>query len=136
MAVQGLMLGSGIGLILLVALVLFVFMNMSKKTPFTGSIGPAGSGGGSARLPCMAGGSCPLGLKCSGGFCVEGFTSDINISTDMSSCSSKECKGINAPCARSATPCPEGNFCQGNKCVNISAPDDGDAYNQIGTLLD
>jgi hypothetical protein len=91
--------------------------------------------GDSAKLPCLANNYCPMGQKCSNGFCSEGFSSPIFQSQDMSSCSAKECKGLNAPCARSGTPCPEGKFCQGNTCVNISPNDQGDAYNQIGMLL-
>jgi hypothetical protein len=59
----------------------------------------------------------------------------ISLSTDMSSCGAKECQGINAPCKRTATPCAEGTFCQGDRCVSIATPDQGEAYNQIGTLL-
>ena len=91
--------------------------------------------GASAKLPCMANGVCPSGQKCSGGFCSEGFMAPVNVSTDMSSCSAKECNGINAPCARRASPCEEGTFCQGNQCVPIAAPDQGQAYNQIGGIL-
>ena len=52
----------------------------------------------------------------------------------MSSCTEKQCQGINAPCPRKDTPCSEGTFCQGGSCVNIAAPDQGTAYNQIGML--
>jgi len=63
--------------------------------------------------------------------------SSIASSTDMSSCSSKECKStINATCSRKETPCPEGTFCQNDSCVNITAQDQGEAYRQIGMLLD
>jgi hypothetical protein len=55
--------------------------------------------------------------------------------TDMSSCTAKECNGLNAPCARKGVPCPEGTFCQGNNCVSIAAADQGEAYGQIGMLL-
>lgn len=61
--------------------------------------------------------------------------SPVNVASDMSSCSAKECNGINAPCARRESPCPEGTFCQGNNCVSIAAPDQGEAYNMIGNLL-
>ena len=54
--------------------------------------------------------------------------------SDMSSCTEKQCQGINAPCPRKDTPCSEGTFCQGGSCVNIAAPDQGTAYNQIGML--
>jgi hypothetical protein len=91
--------------------------------------------GGKARLPCLANNHCPMGQKCSGGFCSEGFVASYAGSTDMSSCGAKECNGINAPCARTGSPCPEGTFCQGNSCVNIAAPNNGEAYNQIGMLL-
>ena len=100
-------------------------------------IGPAALyKGGSARLPCLANKQCPGGLTCSGGFCSEGFMAPVlGPTVDMSSCSAKECKGIDAPCSRKAQPCPEGTFCQNDNCVNIAAPDQGEAYNQIGTLL-
>jgi hypothetical protein len=90
---------------------------------------------GMARLPCLANNHCPMGQKCSGGFCSEGFMSSFTGTTDMSSCGAKECNGINAPCSRTSSPCPEGTFCQGNSCVNIAAPNNGTAYNQIGMLL-
>ena len=77
-----------------------------------------------------------MGQKCVNGFCSEGFVDSIASSTDMSSCTAKECNGLNGPCARRSTPCPEGTFCQGNNCVNITAADQGEAYNQIGMLLD
>jgi hypothetical protein len=124
-------LSSGLGLVLLVvfgALVLLKFLQPANK--YVGKWK-----GASARLPCMADGVCPSGQRCSGGFCSEGFMSPINISTDMSSCSAKECNGINAPCSRRETPCQEGTFCQGNQCVPIAAPDQGQAYNQIGGIL-
>ena len=124
-------LSSGLGLVLVIvlgALVLLKFLQPANK--YVGKWK-----GASARLPCMADGVCPSGQRCSGGFCSEGFMSPINISTDMSSCSAKECNGINAPCARRETPCEEGTFCQGNQCVPIAAPDQGQAYNQIGGIL-
>lgn len=93
--------------------------------------------GGSARLPCLANNHCPMGQSCSGGFCSEGFMSSIASSTDMSSCSAKECKsGVNTTCSRKEAPCPEGTFCQNDSCVNITAQDQGEAYKQIGMLLD
>ena len=93
--------------------------------------------GGSARLPCLANNHCPMGQSCSGGFCSEGFMAPIASSTDMSSCSAKECKsGVNSTCSRKETPCPEGTFCQNDNCVNITAQDQGEAYKQIGMLLD
>lgn len=92
--------------------------------------------GESAKLPCLANNQCPMGQTCNNGFCAEGFTSSVGPSVDMSSCAAKECKGINAPCERKANPCPEGTFCQGNACVSITAPDQGEAYKQIGMLLD
>jgi hypothetical protein len=93
--------------------------------------------GGSAKLPCLANNHCPMGQACADGFCSEGFTGSIASSTDMSSCSSKECKsGVNSTCSRKETPCPEGTFCQNDNCVNITAQDQGEAYKQIGMLLD
>ena len=124
-------LGSGLGLALLVTFVAFILIKLLQ--PANKYVGKWN--GASAKLPCMANGVCPSGQKCSGGFCSEGFMAPVNISTDMSSCSAKECNGINAPCARRATPCEEGTFCQGNQCVSISAPDEGQAYNQIGEIL-
>jgi len=93
--------------------------------------------GGSARLPCLANNHCPMGQACERGFCSEGFMDPISSSTDMSSCSAKECKsGVNATCSRKGVPCPEGTFCQNDNCVNITAQDQGEAYRQIGMLLD
>lgn len=98
-------------------------------------IGPVYKGE-AAKLPCLANKQCPVGQSCSGGFCSEGFMAPVlGPAVDMSSCSAKECKGINAPCSRKAQPCPEGTFCQNDSCVNIAAPSQGEAYNQIGTLL-
>lgn len=125
--------GSGLGVALLVVFAIFVVLQLSRPS-VERNFGKWK--GGSARLPCLANGACPSGQKCSGGFCSEGFMAPINISTDMSSCSAKECSGINAPCKRSASPCQEGTFCQGDRCVNIAAPDQGEAYKQIGNLLD
>jgi len=130
---SGLSLTSGLGLVLGVSFVLLIVLQLSKPSVQRNF----GSWkGGSAKLPCLANNVCPSGQKCSGGFCSEGFMAPISVPTDMSSCSAKECNGINAPCARKATPCGEGTFCQGNACVSINAPDQGEAYKQIGTLLD
>jgi hypothetical protein len=114
------------------AVVAFVFLIFTRSTTSTSV--PRVTGG-KARLPCLANNHCPMGQKCSGGFCSEGFVASYAGSTDMSSCGAKECNGINAPCARTGSPCPEGTFCQGNSCVNIAAPNNGEAYNQIGMLL-
>jgi len=91
---------------------------------------------GKARLPCLANNKCPMGQRCSNGFCSEGFTASVHPPVDMSSCSTKECNGINTVCSRRESPCPEGTFCQGNSCVSIAAQDNGEAYRQIGMLLD
>lgn len=131
---MSLKLTSGIGLMLAVAFVCFVLVKVFAGSPTTRHFGSWK--GGSARLPCLSGGKCPVGQTCMRGFCSEGFTAPLLPSTDMSSCGAKECKGINAPCARSGTPCGEGTFCQGNACVGIAAPDRGEAYKQIGTLLE
>ena len=125
-------LGSGLGLFLAVVLVVFIglqfFRGSSSSLPAVAS--------GTAKLPCLANKQCLGGLTCSGGFCSEGFESHVSVpSIDMSSCGAKECKGINAPCSRRAQPCPEGTFCQNDNCVSIAAPSQGEAYNQIGTLL-
>lgn len=92
--------------------------------------------GASAKLPCLANNHCPMGQSCQDGFCSEGFMAPVMPSTDMSSCSAKECKGVNATCSRKDSPCPEGTFCQQDACVNITAQDNGEAYKQIGMLLD
>ena len=96
--------------------------------------------GASAKLPCLANNYCPMGQVCEGGFCSEGFVGDVaqvSPSTDMSSCSAKECKtGVNSTCSRKEVPCPEGTFCQNDNCVNIATQDQGEAYKQIGMLLD
>ena len=127
-------LGSGLGLFLAVVLVVFFglqFIRGSYTAPTWG-----GGASGTAKLPCLANKRCPGGLTCSGGFCSEGFEGPVSgPSIDMSSCGAKECKGINAPCSRRAQPCPEGTFCQNDNCVSITAPSQGEAYNQIGTLL-
>jgi hypothetical protein len=122
-----------LGMILLLAVVAFVYMYYSNG----GSHAAPRMSGESARLPCLANNHCPMGQACSGGFCSEGFMSPITSSTDMSSCSAKECKsGVNTTCSRKETPCPEGTFCQNDNCVNITAQDQGEAYKQIGMLLD
>jgi len=125
---------SGLGLILVVVFVCFVLVKVFAGSATTRHFGRWK--GGSAKLPCLSGGKCPMGQTCAGGFCSEGFMASLLPSTDMSSCGAKECQGINAPCARTGTPCREGTFCQGNNCVGIAAPDRGEAYRQIGTLLE
>jgi len=117
----------GVVLVLLVVALFF----FSRK----GHVAPS-MVGAPAKLPCLANNHCPMGQKCSNGFCSEGFMAPMAQSTDMSSCNAKECKGLNAPCARSANPCGEGTFCQNNSCVNIAPTDNGEAYKQIGMLLD
>jgi len=92
--------------------------------------------GQSAMLPCLANNQCPLGQTCNNGFCAEGFMAPVQgPAVDMSSCSANECKGINAPCQRKENPCPEGTFCQNDNCISVRAPDEGEAYNQIGMLI-
>jgi len=76
-----------------------------------------------------------MGQACSGGFCSEGFSGDVRPATDMSSCTAKECKGLNTTCSRKEAPCPEGTFCQNDTCVNIATQDLGEAYGQIGMIL-
>ena len=126
-------LGSILGSLIVVAFIVFVYLKFSGNTSHSA---PRMSGG-SARLPCLADNHCPMGQECSGGFCSEGFMSSITSSTDMSSCSAKECKtGVNSTCSRKEAPCPEGTFCQNDNCVNITAQDQGEAYKQIGMLLD
>jgi hypothetical protein len=126
-------LGSILGSLIVVALIVFVYLHFSSG----GSHSAPRMSGGSARLPCLANNHCPMGQACSGGFCSEGFMASIASSTDMSSCSAKECKsGVNSTCSRKETPCPEGTFCQNDGCVNITAQDQGEAYRQIGMLLD
>ena len=127
---MGLKLGSGIGLVLFVSLVTFVLMSYLRVSNHS----PPAWKAGSARLPCLANNYCPMGQQCSNGFCSEGFMDSIRPPVDASSCTAKECQGINAPCARSANPCGEGTFCHNNSCVNIVTPDQGEAYNQIGML--
>jgi hypothetical protein len=125
---------SGIGLVLALTLMALVIVQLIKApSPY---VLERNVHGGSAKLHCLANNTCPVGQKCTGGFCSEGFMAPVvSISSDMSSCGAKECQGINAPCRRTGTPCAEGTFCQGDKCVNIAAPDEGEAYNQIGGLL-
>lgn len=126
-------LGSILGSLIVVALIAFVYLHFSSG----GSHAAPMMAGGSARLPCLANNHCPMGQACAGGFCSEGFMAPIATSTDMSSCSAKECKaGVNATCSRKEAPCPEGTFCQNDNCVNITAQDQGEAYKQIGMLLD
>ncbi len=116
-----------------VAIILFIAMNLMKMPSR-----PPKWVGKPAMLPCLANDQCPMGQTCNNGYCAEGFSSNVSVmaqSTDMSSCGAKECNGINAPCARTPTPCAEGTFCQNNSCVSITAPSQGEAYNQIGMLL-
>jgi len=126
-------LGDILGSLIVVVLIVFAYMHFSKG----GSHSAPRMSGGSARLPCLANNHCPMGQACAGGFCSEGFMDPIASSTDMSSCSAKECKStINSTCSRKETPCPEGTFCQNDNCVSITAQDQGEAYRQIGMLLD
>jgi len=120
------------GALLVLAIIVFVSMHVVKAS----NNGAPRMRGGSARLPCLANNHCPMGQTCSRGFCSEGFISPVASSTDMSSCNAKECKGVNATCSRKGVPCPEGTFCQNDSCVNITAQDGGEAYKQIGMLLD
>ena len=121
-----------IAMVAAVAVVLLIVVNVAKMPSQ-----PPKWVGKPAMLPCLANDQCPMGQTCNNGYCAEGFSNATVTppSTDMSSCGAKECNGINAPCARTATPCAEGTFCQNNSCVNISAPSQGEAYNQIGMLL-
>lgn len=125
-------LGTGLGLFLLVVVVAFVLANYLRVPAYA----PPPRGARPAMLPCLADGHCPEGQTCAGGFCVERFMNMPNLSgmQDMSSCTAKQCDGINQPCARKDTPCAEGTFCQKNTCTNIAAPDQGEAYAQIGML--
>uniref|UniRef100_A0A6C0DJK6 Uncharacterized protein n=1 Tax=viral metagenome TaxID=1070528 RepID=A0A6C0DJK6_9ZZZZ len=128
--------GSIIGSAIIVALIAYIVLHFLKGSSYSSYSAPRMSGG-SAMLPCLANNHCPMGQNCSDGFCSEGFMSSVASSNDMSSCSSKECKsGVNATCSRKETPCPEGTFCQNDACVNITAQDNGEAYKQIGMLLD
>jgi hypothetical protein len=126
----GLKFGTGIGLFLVVTLALF-FAALLFRAP---NRAPTWQGH-SAQLPCLADSNCPMDQKCTGGFCSEGFIGPVNTGVDMSSCNTRECKGINATCGRKETPCPEGTFCQNDACVNVVAPSQGEAYSQIGMIL-
>ena len=117
-----------IGYILLAVVLVFAAYQYMKTTPYV----IQGPKMGSAKLPCMANNMCPVGQKCSNGFCGEGFVN--NASNNTSSCSAPECNGINSPCKRSATPCPEGTFCQKDACKPIYVGSDAPALNQIGEL--
>lgn len=129
---MSLKLGTGLGLFIAVILVVFVGLQLVRGSRHS----PPRWIGAHAKLPCLANKQCPVGQKCSGGFCSEGFMASVmSPSVDMSSCGAKECDGINAACTRRASPCPEGTFCQKNNCINIAAPNQGAAYNQIGLLL-
>ena len=120
-------------ILLAIVVALFAYMCYAKA----GSHAAPRMSGASAKLPCLETNHCPMGQVCSSGFCSEGFVSNAPISTDMSSCSSKECKtGVNATCSRKEVPCPEGTFCQNDNCVSVTAQDQGEAYRQIGMLLD
>jgi len=122
-------------LMILLAIVLVLFMYMHYA--MGGSHAAPKMQGASAKLPCLETNHCPMGQVCASGFCSEGFASPVSVSTDMSSCNSRECKsGVNATCSRKGAPCPEGTFCQNDNCVNIAAQDQGEAYRQIGMLLD
>ena len=123
---------SMLGFVLLAVVVAFVVVTLT-----TSNNGAPRMSGGSARLPCLANNHCPMGQTCSSGFCSEGFTGQTAMpAVDMSSCTAKECKGLNATCSRKEAPCPEGTFCQNDACVTITAQDLGEAYSQIGMLLD
>ena len=123
---------TALAIVIFVSLIVFVVMKLSSSRNYNL---PRVKNVEVAKLPCLANKHCPMGQKCSRGFCSETFMAPLMQSTDMSSCTSKECNGINAPCARSSTPCEEGTFCQNNKCVSISAPNQGEAYSQIGMIL-
>jgi hypothetical protein len=123
-----------IGSVLLIVLGIYGIMFLTKVNTLS-TPAPTMSGQ-SAMLPCLANNHCPMGQACAGGFCGEGFMAPMMPSSDMSSCNTKECKGINATCSRKDSPCPEGTFCQQDACVNITAQDNGEAYKQIGMLLD
>jgi len=126
-------LGSILGLLIVVVVIAFAYMHFSNG----GSHAAPKMQGASAKLPCLETNHCPMGQVCASGFCSEGFASPVSVSTDMSSCNSKECKmGVNATCSRKGVPCPEGTFCQNDNCVSVTAQDQGEAYRQIGMLLD
>jgi len=122
-------------MIVVLAIVFFVYIAAGHISKAINNNAPRMSGG-SAKLPCLADNHCPMGQSCSSGFCSEGFMSPMVSSTDMSSCTAKECKGVNATCSKKEAPCPEGTFCQNDSCVNVTAQDQGEAYKQIGMLLD
>lgn len=124
-------LGAGLGLFLFVVLVAF-FLSNYMRVP---SYAPPLRGTRPAMLPCLADGHCPEGQTCAGGFCVERFMNLPSIpGGNTASCDAKSCQGINQPCSRKDTPCPEGTFCQKESCVKIEAPDAGEAYGQIGLI--
>jgi hypothetical protein len=125
------MLGTGLGLVLLVTLVCFVAVQFFK-TPVNSVHSAQVIKSASAKLPCMADNHCPVGQSCVQGNCIESFL--VGGTADPSSCSAKECQGINQPCSRKEAPCSEGTFCQKEACVKIAAPDEGEAYKQIGML--
>jgi hypothetical protein len=120
-----------LGALLVLTVIVFAFLSYSG---FLFPRAPRMSGQ-SARLPCLANNHCPMGQACSNGFCSEGFDGSVRPATDMSSCTAKECKGLNTTCSRKETPCPEGTFCQNDNCVNITSQDHGEAYGQIGMIL-
>jgi len=126
----GLKLGTGLGLFLVVTVILFLGVSL-LRSPNRAPVWKAYP----AQLPCLADTQCPMDQKCVQGFCSEGFVGPINVPVDGSSCTAKECKGVNATCGRKEVPCAEGTFCQNDSCVNVAAPDQGEAYNQIGMIL-
>jgi hypothetical protein len=127
-------LGSFLGAALIISLVVYFAIHFTSASG--GHHAPRMSGA-SARLPCLANNHCPMGQACSSGFCSEGFMAPVMPMQDMSSCNTQECKNrINSTCSRKDAPCPEGTFCQNDACVSISAQDQGEAYRQIGMLLD
>jgi len=128
----GLKLASGLGLFLFVVLVVFMGV-LLMRSPHRAPVWK----GQEARMPCLANGHCPMGQKCVNGSCAEGFMAPIVTPDDKASCDAKECKsGINATCGRKASPCGEGTFCQNDACVPVSPVSQGEAYRQIGMLLD
>ena len=128
---MSLKLGSGLGLLLCVILVVFVLGNYMRVPSYA----PPLSGTMPAMLPCLADGYCPAGQTCANGFCAERFMNmPANTGQDTASCNASSCNGINKPCSRTGTPCAEGTFCQNDQCVNIAAPDRGEAYGQIGLI--
>ena len=123
-------LGTGLGLFLFVVVVAFVLANYLRAPVYA----PAPRGALPAMLACSADGHCPEGQTCADGKCVDHFMNMPAGVRDMASCDAPQCQGIDQPCARTATPCAEGNFCQKNSCQKIAAPDDGEAYGQIGMI--